>query len=55
MMHCRDGSVMDIRDTEFPAYTFSNIAQRDWMVVEDDPESALHKVAEEVMRNSIMC
>ena len=55
MMHCRDGSVTDIRCTEFVAYTFSNIAQRDWMVVEDDPESALHKVAEEVMRNSIMC
>ena len=33
MMHCRDGSVTDIRGTEFPAYTFSNIAQRDWMVV----------------------
>ena len=36
MMHCRDGSVCDIRDTDFVAYTFSNIAQRDWMVVEDE-------------------
>lgn len=35
MMHCRDGSVTDIRDTDFVAYTFSNVAQRDWMVVED--------------------
>ena len=35
MMHCRDGSVVDIRQTDFVAYTFSNIAQRDWMVVED--------------------
>lgn len=34
MMHCRDGSVCDIRDTDFVAYTFSNIAQRDWMVIE---------------------
>lgn len=34
MMHCRDGSVSDIRTTENPAYTFTNIAQRDWMVVE---------------------
>ena len=35
MMHCRDGSVCDIRETDFVAYTFSNIAQRDWMVVEE--------------------
>ena len=35
MMHCRDGSVTDIRETDFVAYTFSNIAQRDWMVVEE--------------------
>ena len=35
MMHCRDGSVCDIRQTDFVAYTFSNIAQRDWMVVEE--------------------
>ena len=34
MMHCRDGSVTDIRKTENPAYTFTNIAQRDWMVVD---------------------
>ena len=32
MMHCRDGSVADIRETEMPAYTFTNIAARDWMV-----------------------
>lgn len=35
MMHCRDGEVTDIRNTDFVAYTFSNIAQRDWMVVEE--------------------
>ena len=35
MMHCRDGSVTDIRDTENPAYTFTNVAARDWMVVEE--------------------
>ena len=34
MMHCRDGSVTDIRKTENPAYTFTNVAQRDWMVVD---------------------
>ena len=37
MMHCQDGSVVDIRETDFVAYTFSNIAQRDWMVVELEP------------------
>ena len=36
MMHCRDGSVIDIRSTENPAYTFSNVAARDWMVMEED-------------------
>lgn len=36
MMHCRDGSICDIRDTDFVAYTFSNIAQRDWEVVDEN-------------------
>ena len=36
MMHCRDGSVTDIRETDNPAYTFTNMAQRDWMVVEGE-------------------
>lgn len=31
MMHCRDGSVTDIRQTDNPAYTFNNVAARDWM------------------------
>lgn len=35
MMHCRDGKVINILDTDLPAYTFSNIAQRDWMIVID--------------------
>mgnify|MGYP003571256349 CR=1 FL=1 len=36
MMHCRDGSVLDIRETDNPAYTFSNVASDDWMVIDDD-------------------
>jgi len=36
MMHCRDGSVLDIRETDNPAYTFSNVASNDWMVIDDD-------------------
>lgn len=55
MMHCRDGSVTDIRDTEFPAYTFSNIAQRDWMVVDDDNNNVFPDAIEKAMKASIMC
>ena len=44
MMHCRDGSVVDIRETDFVAYTFSNIAQRDWMVVEEPIQKELEPV-----------
>lgn len=33
MMHCKDGNVIDIRQTDNPAYTFTNIAERDWRVV----------------------
>lgn len=35
MMHCRDGKVLDIRETDNPAYTFSNVASNDWMIVEE--------------------
>ena len=35
MMHCRDGKVLDIRETDNPVYTFSNVASGDWMVVEE--------------------
>ena len=34
MMYCHDEKVMDIRETENVAYTFSNIASNDWEVVE---------------------
>ena len=34
-MHCRDGSVSDIRETDNPVYTFTNIASDDWIVVDD--------------------
>ena len=36
MIHRREGTVMDIRETDDPAYTFSNIASAEWMV--DDRE-----------------
>ena len=38
MIHTKEGEVIDIRDTDNVAYTFSNIATNDWEVVieEDD-------------------
>lgn len=33
-MYCKDGKVLDIRETDNVAYTFSNIASHDWEVVE---------------------
>ena len=33
MMHCRDGKVLDIRETDDPAYTFTNIASSEWKVI----------------------
>ena len=35
MMHCRDGQVIDIRNTDNVAYTFSNVASDDWEIVDD--------------------
>lgn len=34
-MHCKDGSVLDIRESEDVFYTLSNIASDEWEVVED--------------------
>lgn len=33
MMHCKDGRVFDIRATDNPALTFTNIASEDWEVI----------------------
>ena len=35
MMHCADGTVLDIRKTDNPAFTFTNIATDDWEVAEE--------------------
>ena len=35
MMYTMEGDVIDIRDTQNVAYTFSNIVENDWQVVED--------------------
>jgi hypothetical protein len=46
MMHCADGSVIDIRETDDPSYTFSNIAMDRWEIVEEDTDS-LEKLGED--------
>ena len=33
-MHCKDGRVLDIRETEDVFYTLENIASNEWVVVE---------------------
>ena len=35
MMHCHDGKVLDIRETDDPAYTFTNIASSGWKIVDE--------------------
>lgn len=33
-MYCKDGKVLDIRETQDVYFTFSNVAREDWEVVE---------------------
>ena len=35
-MYCKDGRVLDIRETEDVFYTLSNIASEDWKLAEDE-------------------
>ena len=35
MMHCHEGSPLDIRNTDDPAYTFTNIASSAWKIVDE--------------------
>ena len=35
-MYCKDGNVLDIRETEDVFYTLSNIASENWKVAEDE-------------------
>ena len=35
MMHCKDGKVLDIRDTEIPEYTFGNVASEEWVFADE--------------------
>ena len=42
MIHCTDGSIIDIRETTNVAYTFTNIATNNWEVLPDDYEINLN-------------
>lgn len=35
IIHTKDGAEMDIRETQVPEYTFSNIASDDWIVADE--------------------
>ena len=39
MIHTREGEVLDIRATTNPAYTFTNVAARDWEAHYDAAET----------------
>lgn len=36
MMHCKDGKVLDIRETEIPEYTFGNVASEDFILADEE-------------------
>mgnify|MGYP003290396576 CR=1 FL=1 len=36
MMHCKNGAVLDIRETDRPEYTFSNICSDEWMIADEN-------------------
>lgn len=36
MMHCKDNTKIDVRDTQRVAYTFENIASDDWIIATKD-------------------
>lgn len=46
IMHTKDGVDMDIRETQIPDYTFSNIASDEWTLADSKncPESEAHNV-----------
>ncbi|CEK34288.1 Protein of unknown function (DUF2829) [[Clostridium] sordellii] len=41
MMHCKDGKVLDIRETDNVEYTMSNIASGDWMLADEESTPVL--------------
>lgn len=35
IMHCKDGAELDIRETDRPDYTFSNICSDEWQIADE--------------------
>lgn len=36
MMHCKDGKVLDIRETQVVEYTLSNVLSNEWIIATDE-------------------
>lgn len=45
MMYCKDGKVLDIRETQTVNYTFSNVACDDWIIADKDNTPVIGGVA----------
>lgn len=45
MMHCKDGKVLDIRNTDRVEYTMSNISSEDWIMANKENTPILGGVA----------
>lgn len=45
MMHCKDGKVLDIRETELVEYTLSNILSDEWILANEENTPILGGVA----------
>ena len=41
MMHCKDGQVLDIRETKDVFYTLGNIASEDWEIMDEEYKADL--------------
>lgn len=36
MLHCKDGKVIDLRETDVPEYTFGNMASDEFVIADDE-------------------
>lgn len=45
MMHCKDGKVLDIRETENTDYTLSNVCSDEWQIADEENTPILGGIA----------
>lgn len=45
MMHCKDGSVLDIRETQVVDYTLSNVVSDEWILADEENTPILGGIA----------